>query len=380
MTGFLSRVYHVKWLIIGILLVTIMAWVAFPFLDVFVYGIFIYYITRPIKKKLSPHFKSESLLVLVCLFLVVLPLIIVIAYTLIVGISQLNQYIADSGIAEALPDVPLVNLSMMAPWEGGFSLKNLTLENITQITNQEWYKVAMGSTGPLLGLQELALATGSTIVDIIFKLILIMSVAFYLLRDDDKLIKWIKEQFPKTVGEHDNLLIDYTRAVDKDLEKIFFGNILSIVFFAFVAAATFYLINTFAPVPELMVPSPILMGILAGISAFIPVVGMWLVLGPLMIYIAAASFLSGVLIPNIGFFILSVAAIVIFVEVLPDYVIRPFIARGQVHTGLLMFAYIFGPIVFGISGLFLGAILLVLITNYFKIALPRISAPVQQAD
>jgi predicted PurR-regulated permease PerM len=38
-----------------------------------------------------------------------------------------------------------------------------------------------------------------------------------------------------------------------------------------------------------------------------------------------------------------------------------------------MFAYILGPIVFGIAGLFLGAIVLVLLTHYFRIVVPQLT-------
>jgi len=40
---------------------------------------------------------------------------------------------------------------------------------------------------------------------------------------------------------------------------------------------------------------------------------------------------------------------------------------------VMMFAYILGPIVFGISGLFLSAIVLVLLTHYFMIVVPRLT-------
>jgi len=48
-------------------------------------------------------------------------------------------------------------------------------------------------------------------------------------------------------------------------------------------------------------------------------------------------------------------------------------SSGRVHTGLLMFAYIIGPVVFGIAGLFIGAIALVLLTHYFRIVVPAIT-------
>jgi predicted PurR-regulated permease PerM len=66
-------------------------------------------------------------------------------------------------------------------------------------------------------------------------------------------------------------------------------------------------------------------------------------------------------------------AIFIFVETLPGYLLRPFISHGHINVGLLMFAYILGPIVFGISGLFLAVIVLVLLTYYFKIVVPQLS-------
>ena len=118
---------------------------------------------------------------------------------------------------------------------------------------------------------------------------------------------------------------------------------------------------------------PILLGILCGVSALVPVVGMYIVTVPMFLYILANALITGTFVPNIGYFILMVAAVVIFVQTLPDFVLRPFMARGQVNTGLLMFAYIIGPIVFGIAGLFIGAIVLVLLTHYFRIVVPTLT-------
>jgi len=116
-------------------------------------------------------------------------------------------------------------------------------------------------------------------VDIIFKLFLVIVIAFYMLREDDKLVSWLKSTFPSIMAEHDGVLPKYGRAVDEDLEKIFFGNILSIVFFAVVAATVFNVLNVFAP-PGMGIPSPILLGILCGVSALLPVVGMYIIIVP----------------------------------------------------------------------------------------------------
>ncbi|MCD1294459.1 AI-2E family transporter [Methanocella sp. CWC-04] len=374
MNGFLSRVYDTKWIIFGVALILLLLWIGWPFLDVFVYAIFVYYITRPIKKKLKPYIKSDSLRVLICMLVLVLPLILVISYTLLVGISELNRAVAGSGINSGMVSGPLANLSVTAyQIQSNLTLESLSLESIMNVTEQEWYKTLTGSVGSLAGIPQILLATGGTIADILFKLFLIFLVAFYLLRDDDRLISWIKKSFPNFMREHDNILPRFAKSVDRDLEVIFFGNILSIVFFAIVSAVTFSVLNMFAPDPTLQIPYSILMGILCGISALVPVVGMALVIVPLLLYIAITSLIAGTLLPNIVFFIIMIVVIFIFVETLPDFVLRPIMARGQVHTGLLMFAYILGPIVFGISGLFLGAIVLVLITRYFGMVVPQLS-------
>ncbi len=69
MLGLLQRLYNTKWLIFGVALVALLLWIMQPFLDVFIYAIFLYYITRPIKRWLSQYIKNEGLPVLVSLLL-----------------------------------------------------------------------------------------------------------------------------------------------------------------------------------------------------------------------------------------------------------------------------------------------------------------------
>lgn len=138
------------------------------------------------------------------------------------------------------------------------------------------------------------------------------------------------------------------------------------------------ILNFFAPDPTFVIPYPMLMGVLLGIAALLPLVGPWTVDIPILLYIMVRTLMAGTLLPNIGFYVLMVVAIFVFAETLPGYVLRPFISHGRVNVGLLMFAYILGPIVFGISGLFLGVIVLVLLTYYFKIVVPRLIKYIQE--
>jgi predicted PurR-regulated permease PerM len=117
------------------------------------------------------------------------------------------------------------------------------------------------------------------------------------LRDDVKLKSWFQSAFPELLEEHDDLFKRYCRLVDKDLEKIFFGNLLSILFFAVIAVATFLLLNAFVP-PFLRIPYPIMLGVLCGVAALVPIVAMWAVLIPLYIYLTAQVLISG---SSVGF-------------------------------------------------------------------------------
>jgi predicted PurR-regulated permease PerM len=367
MPSLLQRLYNAKWLIFGVALVVLLLWIMRPFLDVFIYAIFLYYITRPIKRWLSKYIKNEPLLVLVSLLLLALPIVLVISYTLLVGMSQLMTLVQSHGLTGAIPSGTLANLTTtFSGLQQNVSSGTLDIGNIT---NQDWYRSLSGS---LPTIQAILLALGGTIADIAFKGFIIFFVAFALLKNDHQLKAWIEKTFPYLMEEHNGLFVRYMRGVDTDLQKIFFSNLLSIVFFAIIAVISYHLLNLFAPA-SLQIPSPILLGILTGVSALIPMIGMWLVVGPLTVFLVINSLLAGTFFPNIGFFIFEFLFIFIFVTTLPGFVVGPYLARGNVNTGLLMFAYIIGPLVFGITGIFIGAIVLVLLTNYFHIVVPEFS-------
>jgi predicted PurR-regulated permease PerM len=50
----------------------------------------------------------------------------------------------------------------------------------------------------------------------------------------------------------------------------------------------------------------------------------------------------------------------------PEQVLKPFIAGRRVHLGLLIFSYIAGSAAFGPIGLFIGPVILILGTSFFK--------------
>ena len=373
MAGIFRKAYDAKWLIFGLLLVLLLAWVAWPFLTVIVYGIFIYYVAKPIKRKLRPYIKSDTALVSACMFLLAMPIVALVSYTLLLGLSQFNAVVASAGL-QSMSGGPLSNMSSgIVNVEHNASFKGVMSGNFTTALHQLWGSGLAGYSGSIASLQSILISTGTTIVDVLFKVFLMIVIAFYLLREDERIKIWFGRTFPTLVREHNGVLVRYYHAVDHDLEKIFFGNIISIIFFAFVAVFVFSLLNFVAPTPQFLIPYPILLGMLCGVAALVPVVGMYLVTVPMLLYVLVRALSAGVFMPHVFFFIAMALVIFAFVQTVPEILIRPFVARGQVNTGLLMFAYILGPVVFGVAGLFIGAIVLVLLTHYFRIVLPELT-------
>ena len=53
-------------------------------------------------------------------------------------------------------------------------------------------------------------------------------------------------------------------------------------------------------------------------------------------------------------------------------IIRPYISGKNLHVGMIMFSYIFGSLIFGWYGIFLGPMLCVLILHFGELILPEI--------
>ncbi|HUL61584.1 MAG TPA: AI-2E family transporter, partial [Methanocella sp.] len=178
--------YEVKWLIVGALIMLGLLWMALPFVTPIVFALFLYYIARPIKRRLKPHVKNESLQALLCLLLIGLPLLAVLGYTVLLAVNQVGNLLSSGG-APSLPAGPLANASALVPRlqqgpaAGGLGSGDLAgaLEDI--------YGQLGGYAGTLLGVKDVLVAAGLVFVDVVFKLSLMIIIAFLLLVGDDRL-------------------------------------------------------------------------------------------------------------------------------------------------------------------------------------------------
>jgi hypothetical protein len=57
--------------------------------------------------------------------------------------------------------------------------------------------------------------------------------------------------------------------------------------------------------------------------------------------------------------------------------VRPYVSGRDLHLGLIILAYVFGPLVWGWYGLFLGPMVLVLGVHFGRLVLPELVAGVE---
>jgi predicted PurR-regulated permease PerM len=213
-----------------------------------------------------------------------------------------------------------------------------------------------------------------------------LAIAFYLLRDGPRLSRWFHRNFDDANG----VLAVFVSAVDRDLYRVFSGNIYNALFTGTLGALVYSLLDVVAPASAAL-PYPALVGLLAGAASLVPVVGMKLVYFPVAAYLFAVQAMSPepVFWVPVAFILLSF----VVVDTIPDLVVRPMVSgqrpqveyslsppsvrlrlsgEGGLHIGLVMFAYIFGPLLFGWYGLFLGPMILVVVVHFARLVLPEL--------
>ena len=347
-----SKLY---WLILGLISIALLAYMIFPFLDVIIYGIFIYYVARPMYSNFVRRFKHERVGAFCSLFFIVLPIVLIGIYALSIAYIELSKIL----IQVEFGHMDYVN-ELFKNFKG--IANNIKLEDISTLISQ-------GDTGGLIITQITSLSgILSKYFAIPFKLFLTFTIAYYLLKDGTKLRGWITDTF---LGGKTELTTKFFDEVDSDIHTVFFGNILTAVLTTLIGAVTFSLLNLVAP-PQLMIPYPILLAILCGLGIFIPFIGMKLIWVPLAIYLVIQAYLNGILFTAWWFLLLFLVVVGVAVDFTPDTVLRPYISGKHIHVGALLLAYIFGIVVFGFLGLFLAPMILIIATNFMKIVLPEL--------
>jgi predicted PurR-regulated permease PerM len=350
-----SRVF---WIGTALVLAGALLFVLYAFAGTFALALFLYYASRPIYVRLRRRIRPPTLAAAVALFTLILPVVLLFWYTAALGLAEIR----------GLSELDLAGYEeLFAPYAQSIDLieelqtvvRSLATDPEQLLTESRLQAIAT----------EIAAAMATyfgVVLTGLLHLFVALALAFYLLRDGDRLVEWVGTQFA------DETLMTYGTAVDSDLQTIFFGNILNALITGTVGAIVFSILAAVAP-PEVPVPVPILLGLLVGAGSLVPVVGMKIVYVPVTLYLAGLAVISD---PRLLWFPLVFFAVTfVIVDSIPDLLLRPYVSGRNMHVGAVMFAYIFGPLLFGWYGLFLGPLLLVVITDFALTVIPDLVDP-----
>lgn len=328
----------------------VLAYVVWSFIGTFVFGVFIYYATRPVYTRLKRHIRPPSLAAGVALLVLALPALLLLTYTLAIGFQEFTRFSQRYELFNSATVVqPYANLTAIIDSPQEFLAAPDRLDALGGIIDQAATYLGLIGTAAL-------------------HLFVMIAIAFYLLRDDYKLSRWVRRRF----SDGDGVLEQYLDAVDRSYHNIFFGNILNAALTATIGALSYNVLNAFAPA-GLVIPYPTLLGLLTGVASLIPVVGMKLVYFPATAYLLFLTYANSQ--SNLLWFPVMFAAVsFVIVDTIPDLVLRPYVSGRGLHIGMVMLAYIFGPLLFGWYGIFLGPMLLVVVVHFVKLILPELIA------
>lgn len=339
---------------LGTLLAIIMLWVFTSFIGAFVVALFFYYSARPIHHRLQKRLNNSisAICSLLCLFV---PVFVLLLYVLSIGVREFI-YLFNNLKSNQFKEIisPYVNYQLL-----------IDIQN----------SVASAQYGELLSNQgpSFISQTSGVIFDyfgligtFLIQSFIIVIVSYYLLKDGEQLVKKLIAKI-----EPSTTVKEFLIKVDSDFQTIFFGNLLNALLTSSIGIFSFLLLEMhFAPSESLTIGYPVLIGLLCGLGSLIPVIGMKIVYFPVTAYLLFKSVITADVSFSYPIFFFIVSAII--VDGIPDLVIRPYISSGDLHLGLIMLSYIIGPLLFGWYGLFLGPIIVVVLTHFCSLIIPYI--------
>jgi predicted PurR-regulated permease PerM len=349
---------RVGWLAVTVVLGGVVLAFLLAFIGTFVLGLFFYYAVRPLFRRVKDRIGSRDAAASVTLLVVVVPSVVFAAWAGLVAFEELFAFAGPELTETVVARLPVDPRTLFAGTEGPTELAG-QLGDLQQF--QQYLLTGLGALGTVAtGLLHVTLAS---------------AFAFFLLRDGDRLARW----FRNGIAGPESAAYIYLRTVDRELQTVYFGNVLTALVVVGLAFLLYNGYNLVAPAP-VGLPAPTLLALLTGVGTFIPlVVGKVVYLpatGYLLIRAAAAE--QSVLWAPLVFLVASF----FLVDLLPQTFLRPYLAGRTLHTGLVLFSYILGVALFGWYGLFLGPLLAVLVVHFAKLVLPEVvhGDPVRPAN
>ncbi|WP_089817060.1 AI-2E family transporter [Halomicrobium zhouii] len=334
-----GRQERAAWVVVGLTIAGFVGFVLYAFFGALVVGLFLYYAMRPVHRRLEDRFDHPDVAATATVLLVGVPVLLVVGYAAVVGVRQFDQFLAAANLQQLRVAVEPYVSSLTAADGGVFGLLRNNVSRVTELT--------------------------TALVNWALRLFVIVTVAFYLLRDDRKIAGW----FRATFADHETA-VRFVEHVDDHLTTIYTGNLVTIGATGLIAITVFYGLDLLAPAGT-GVAFPVLLGLLVGVATIVPAVGIKAVYFPYTAFLVWRSQTTATtpLWFPVTFFLVAAVALDWF----PDFIVRSYLSKGELNMGLVLLTYVLGAVAFGWYGVFFGPVVLVFFTTFAREILPELT-------
>ena len=217
------------WIVFGAAVAALAGFVVYSFFGAVVVGVFLYYGLRPIYQWLDDRLEHPDVTATITLLVVGLLILLALAYATLTGVRRIDQFLQTANLEQYR--------TLLRPY--------IDLAGVTQI--QQLVNLIRGNLRRVLRIGTLIFRWG-------LRVFILLTVAFYLLRDDQKIASWFRRTFEDHSG-----VVTFMEGVDDDLTIIYIGNLITIAITGLIAVIVYYALDFVAP-KGTGVAFPILLG------------------------------------------------------------------------------------------------------------------------
>jgi predicted PurR-regulated permease PerM len=292
-----------------------------PFIGYVMFAIILAFLLKPLQRRLSNHLRSgisASLLMVLSIFIAILPLAIASALV----VQDASDLSADLNRSE------LINTTELEIQIEQYTGREINIEQTVDNVVNSFISTTFGRFSKVVNFVA-ELAIGVT---------LMLFLIYYLLKDGDKLVTWIKEVTPLPRDIQDAL---YER-INKSTWAVIKGHVAVAVVQGLIAGIGLAVTG---------VPNYIFWTFMMIILGFIPIIGTIVIWAPAAVYLV----LMGQI--NAGILLMLYGLVVVG---LTDNIMRPLVVDkgADLHPAVIIIGVIGGVYLFGAPGLFVGPIVL----------------------
>lgn len=301
--------------------------VMMPVLNMVLIGAIFAYGIRPISRKIDPYIKYKSLSISIAMIIVIIPLIAIIAFSIITLIDSAPS------IVSIIKGLDLNSTTaQMVPYQ------NYIPESFQSYTDSFLATINLQVADILKGILQYLVDFIQSIPMIALELLIFFASTFYFVRDGDKLWEYVEFTIPNDRKHFFNNLF---HEIDRVLKSIFYGHFLTALIIGIMAAIGFWILGY---------PYSVFLGVITGFFQLIPIIGPWPTYTVLVIYdLASGNIVRGIVTLLFGFFLSGI-----------DIYIRPKLSGkyADIHPLIFIIGFLSGPLIFGLVGFIIGPLIL----------------------